>query len=352
MKTYDLAQYSYSWNDPEVITISSYDNQLIGTFPLSFIKRGGLNIWAFVSDIVHQLVGTAGGGVIMANDGNPVILQEAPYAGHFVFVPHTSISFARGPEFFRKNIAANPDGSQSTRSDSKRSTPRQVRKNWRRSGVDTCCRTSPTYLRLALDSIILPFWFRIPFIPGPSSHQAPSEHLKSSFDDLTLYNSHLKNKDRPYPLSHIPFDLSEPYQASEYLAIRPYDEACKVNYLGEDWVDMYKGGEIIDEQDFDDTYVRRYLDRFIQDNSNGKRTAFSHQANLKTVFYFGKDKEWAKLDLVDEYRRRTGKVLGVPSQSQDTLKSKNDGVTTPDASLIGYVNDPSSPSGRKRMLYA
>lgn len=89
MKTYDLAQYSYSWNDPEVITISSYDNQLIGTFPLSFIKRGGLNIWAFVSDIVHQLVGTAGGGVIMANDGNPVILQEAPYAGHFVFVPHS-----------------------------------------------------------------------------------------------------------------------------------------------------------------------------------------------------------------------------------------------------------------------
>ncbi|OWZ69525.1 hypothetical protein AYX14_05071 [Cryptococcus neoformans] len=134
MKTYDLAQYSYSWNDPEVITISSYDNQLIGTFPLSFIKRGGLNIWAFVSDIVHQLVGTPGGGVIMANDGNPVILQEAPYAGHFVFVPHkelnvsnekASISFARGPEFFRKDIAANPDGSQSTRSDSKRSTPRQ-----------------------------------------------------------------------------------------------------------------------------------------------------------------------------------------------------------------------------------
>lgn len=76
---------------------------------------------------------------------------------------------------------------------------------------------------------------------------------------------------------------------------------------------MYKGGLIIDEQDFDDTYVRRYLDRFIQDNSNGKRTAFSHQANLKTVFYFGKDKEWAKLDLVDEYRRNTGKVLGVVS---------------------------------------
>lgn len=87
MTTYDLAQYS--WNDPEVITISSNDNQLIGTFPLSFIKRGGLNTWAFVSDIVHQLVDTDGGSVIMANDGNPVIMQEPPYAGQFMFVPYS-----------------------------------------------------------------------------------------------------------------------------------------------------------------------------------------------------------------------------------------------------------------------
>lgn len=144
MTTYALAQYY--WNDSEVITISSYDNQIIGTFPLSFIKRGGLNTWAFVSDIVHQLVDIAGGGAIRAGDGNPVVLQEAPYAGDFVFMPHSeqyhatdkpleeltvtderaSISFARGPEFFRKNIAPNPDGSQSTRSNSKRSTAQQV----------------------------------------------------------------------------------------------------------------------------------------------------------------------------------------------------------------------------------
>ncbi|OXG17644.1 hypothetical protein C367_05139 [Cryptococcus neoformans Ze90-1] len=127
MTTYALAQYY--WNDSEVITISSYDNQIIGTFPLSFIKRGGLNTWAFVSDIVHQLVDIAGGGAIRAGDGNPVVLQEAPYAGDFVFMPHNeraSISFTRGPEFFRKNIAPNPDGSQSTRSNSKRSTAQQT----------------------------------------------------------------------------------------------------------------------------------------------------------------------------------------------------------------------------------
>lgn len=67
MTTYDLAQYS--WSDSEVITISSYDNQLIGTFPLSFIKRGGLNTWAFVSDIIHQLMDTAG----LGHPLNPVI---------------------------------------------------------------------------------------------------------------------------------------------------------------------------------------------------------------------------------------------------------------------------------------
>ncbi|KIR57616.1 hypothetical protein I314_06508, partial [Cryptococcus bacillisporus CA1873] len=73
---------------------------------------------------------------------------------------------------------------------------------------------------------------------------------------------------------------------------------------------MYKRELIIDEQDFDDTYVRLYLDRFIQEKCT-MRTAFKHQANLKAVFYDRKDNEWAKLDLVDEYRRQTGKVLGV-----------------------------------------
>nr|KIR44955.1 hypothetical protein I312_05728 [Cryptococcus bacillisporus CA1280] len=76
--------------------------------------------------------------------------------------------------------------------------------------------------------------------PVPSSHQAFSEHSRSSIGDPTLYDGHPKNKDRPYPLSLIPFDLSEPYEASENLTIRSYDEACKVDYLGEDRVDAYK----------------------------------------------------------------------------------------------------------------
>nr|KIR44688.1 hypothetical protein I312_06026 [Cryptococcus bacillisporus CA1280] len=187
--------------------------------------------------------------------------------------------------------------------------------------------------------------------PFPSPVRAPLEHPKSPCDNPTTKGGHSKNKDRPYPLSLIPFDLSELYEATEYLTIRPYDETCQVDYLGQAWVDMYKRELIIDEQDFDDTYVRLYLDRFIQEKCT-MRTAFKHQANLKAVFYDRKDNEWAKLDLVDEYRRRTGKVLGVPSQSQNSSRSKKDGATTPDASLIGYVKDPSCSLGWKRRLYA
>ncbi|KIR32494.1 hypothetical protein I352_04919 [Cryptococcus deuterogattii MMRL2647] len=187
---------------------------------------------------------------------------------------------------------------------------------------------------------------------GSSQYQAPGERPKSPRDDPTDYGGHLRNKYRPYPLSLIPFDLNEPYEASEYLTIPPYDEICKVDYLGEDWVDAYKNEAIHDEQTFDDRYVRRYFDLFIKENPKMCATNFSHQANLKTVFYGRKDNEWAKLDLVDEYRRQTGKVLGVPSQSQPSSESQKDDAITPDASLIGYVKDPSCSLGWKPMLYA
>ncbi|KAL0247459.1 hypothetical protein I308_103524 [Cryptococcus tetragattii IND107] len=170
-RKYVLAQYS--WEDPEVITISSYDDQLIGTFPLTFIKRGGLNTWAFVSDIVHQLVDVAGGGVITTGNGE-VVLQEAPYAGKFVFVPRSeqyhatdkplreltaaderaSITFARGPESSRKGVAANTT-SQSTFSNSKRSSIRQ--NEFRTSLIardSTCLVTDARYTKCTPSHII------------------------------------------------------------------------------------------------------------------------------------------------------------------------------------------------------
>ncbi|KIR89695.1 hypothetical protein I304_06582 [Cryptococcus deuterogattii CBS 10090] len=190
--------------------------------------------------------------------------------------------------------------------------------------------------------------------PLPSPVRALPEHPRSPFDNPTTNGGHSKNKDRPYPLFLIPFDLSEPYKVSEYLTIRSYDETCQFDYLGQSWANEYRYGLITDEQTFDDRVFRRYLDRFIEENHNyiTIATKFYHQANLKAIFYGGKDKGWAKLDLVDEYRRQTRKVLGVPSQSQSTSRSRKDGATTPDVSLIGYVKDSGCSLGWKPVLYA
>ncbi|KIR57552.1 hypothetical protein I314_06583, partial [Cryptococcus bacillisporus CA1873] len=188
--------------------------------------------------------------------------------------------------------------------------------------------------------------------PLPSPVRALPEHPKSPCDNPTTKGGHSKNKNRPYPLSLIPFDLSEPYEVSKNFTIRSYDETCQVDHLDQNWVMDYNDGMIHDEQSFHDGYVRRYLDRFTQENNRRMGTIFSHQANLKAVFYDRKDEEWAKLDLVDKNRRQTGKVLGIPSQSQASSKSQKDDAITPDASLIGYVKDPSCPLGWKPVLYA
>ncbi|KAE8542257.1 hypothetical protein D1P53_001030 [Cryptococcus gattii VGV] len=154
---------------------------------------------------------------------------------------------------------------------------------------------------------------------GSSPYQAPRERPKSPQTNIGPI------------LSLIPFDLNEPYEASEYLTIRPYNEACQVDYLGEHWVNAYKNEVIYDEQTFDDKYVRRYLDLFIKENPKMRATDFSHQANLKTVFY--------------DRKGQRGKFL-------ESCGSKKDGATTPDASLIGHVKDSGCTSGWKPVLYA
>jgi hypothetical protein len=145
MTSYELAQYS--WDDTEILSIVTKDDILIGTFPLSFVQYGGVNSWRYVLDVIHELVGSDIRGGIKDRGGMAVALEAEPQAGKYVFEsngemsdvrrseilaliakqdPSTRILFARGPEYFRKNVAPNPDGSSSTRSDSKRSTVNQV----------------------------------------------------------------------------------------------------------------------------------------------------------------------------------------------------------------------------------
>ncbi len=83
MTTYALAQYS--WDDVDVVTVSSRGGQLIGTFPLDFLRRGGIDTWTYVLDVVGQLVDHGEGGVIRDENGRTVDPSAAPESGDFWF---------------------------------------------------------------------------------------------------------------------------------------------------------------------------------------------------------------------------------------------------------------------------
>jgi hypothetical protein len=126
---YPLAQYS--WDDPSVLYVFSRPpaRQLIATFPISFIQKGGDNTWSYVLDVVNQLVQDQNQGIIKSENDVQVELDDEPVAGTFWFEPvdgDSVISFSRGPEYFRRLVSPAPEGSISTRSDSRRSSVNQV----------------------------------------------------------------------------------------------------------------------------------------------------------------------------------------------------------------------------------
>jgi hypothetical protein len=88
MTTYPLAQHS--WADEGVITVSSREGQIIGTFPLSFVQRGGINAYGYVLEVVHQLVELEDRGCIRADDGTSVSLEDEPVPGDFFLEPHSA----------------------------------------------------------------------------------------------------------------------------------------------------------------------------------------------------------------------------------------------------------------------
>ena len=82
MTTYELAQYS--WNDREVITITSTDGTLIGTFPFTFVETGGINTWLYIYGVVLELVGPEVQGELTDREGLPVALDAEPLPGKYV----------------------------------------------------------------------------------------------------------------------------------------------------------------------------------------------------------------------------------------------------------------------------
>ncbi|RSH83633.1 hypothetical protein EHS25_005537 [Saitozyma podzolica] len=120
-----------SWADTDSIDILSSTNSRIASFPLAFVERGGDNTWRYVLDVVNQLVYPIPDqpGVITNTKGEPVNLADAPLKGSYRYEQLGSTAepaFSRGPEYFTRFRAPNPEGSFSTRSDSKRSSTNQV----------------------------------------------------------------------------------------------------------------------------------------------------------------------------------------------------------------------------------
>ncbi|KAK1920702.1 hypothetical protein DB88DRAFT_423306, partial [Papiliotrema laurentii] len=138
MVTYDLAQYS--WNDTQSVTVVSSTAEVIAVFPLSFLLTGGCGNWSYVLETIGVLVQTesnAGvGGLIDGTGASISAPDQKLQAGVY--------RFARGPEYFRKNLPARAGDASSTRSDSKRSSVNQTRFRTALIARDFSCLVSET----------------------------------------------------------------------------------------------------------------------------------------------------------------------------------------------------------------
>lgn len=123
------------WDYSSSIVIRSTKGTRIATFPLDFISRGGDNSWSYVLYVIDRLIisESSRGGIIKDEYGRVLDPNDCPSAGVFFFsqedpqLAEKDVSFSRGPEYFSSIKAPNPEGSFSTRSDSKRSSIDQSR---------------------------------------------------------------------------------------------------------------------------------------------------------------------------------------------------------------------------------
>ncbi|ORY21686.1 hypothetical protein BCR39DRAFT_52162 [Naematelia encephala] len=143
-----------SWASRERIIVRSSAQTIIGFFSLPFIRSGGDNTWGYVLNAIKELVDISGGqGWRLVNEHGELLEDDlAPWEGEcWLRAPGGAMSessppFSQGPEYFRRGQAPNPEGSFSTRSDSKRSSVNQSRF---RTGViardGTCLVTDVDY---------------------------------------------------------------------------------------------------------------------------------------------------------------------------------------------------------------
>ncbi|ODN73040.1 hypothetical protein L202_08435 [Cryptococcus amylolentus CBS 6039] len=76
---------------------------------------------------------------------------------------------------------------------------------------------------------------------------------------------HPANRDKPYPLTLVPFDIANPPQHEQTLIIRPYDDIVSRYKLRDYWVEEYEAGGIGEGVQYEDRFVLPYLHSFYQD---------------------------------------------------------------------------------------
>ncbi|WOO86369.1 uncharacterized protein LOC62_08G009847 [Vanrija pseudolonga] len=120
------------WPESERIIIRNRmtSPSVIASFPLDFVRRGGDNSWHYILAMVESVVDPEPGqfGLILDPSGLPVDMEASPTGGDFWFESgsQNTPTFTRGPEYFTRFRPPNPEGSYSTRSDSKRSSINQI----------------------------------------------------------------------------------------------------------------------------------------------------------------------------------------------------------------------------------
>ncbi|OXH00308.1 hypothetical protein C370_07337 [Cryptococcus neoformans A1-35-8] len=111
-------------------------------------------------------------------------------------------------------------------------------------------------------------------VPSPDTHSGPIDPSGASLaadpaDIVSIADSgtatelgHPANRDQPYPLNLVPFDIANPLQHEESLVIRPYDDIVCCYKLREYWVKQYEAGRIEEGVEYEDQFVFPYLRSF------------------------------------------------------------------------------------------
>ncbi|ODN87388.1 hypothetical protein L198_07012 [Cryptococcus wingfieldii CBS 7118] len=171
---------------------------------------------------------------------------------------------------------------------------------------------------------------------------------------------HPANRDKPYPLTLVPFDIANPPQHEEFLMIRPYDDIVSRYKLRDYWVEVYEAGRIGEGVEYEDTFVLPYLRSFYQELEalkflkarRGKLlqifpTTFTTSFRLDLDIYIRPgDMVKDTLDGNDVEAKEARKRKGKEEQSVSIVTSTTAKSRMPDVGLVGQSSGAKISTGR------